>query len=282
MGWACIPRKSDRNSGRFLRACIAELFATFSVVFWGCGAASDAGMVPLTLAFSFGSAIALTAYLFHETSGCHVNPAVSLALFFAQKISLVRCFVYWIMQLLGALLAAALLRLLHGEVVGAVKLTQTHGPDKLPFEEWQGFLLEFFGTLALVYTYLAAGNPYRQTPAASYDLPLALGATYFLTNLVLVSLTGCSLNPARMLMINGFRGEVYHDCWVYIVGPFAASLIGAFSYEMIFSYPLHNARPRVYESEMQTPVTKEEKPQLVFRNEAAMTVEGTNGAICYE
>lgn len=282
MGWACFPRKSDRHSGRFLRSCLAELFATFSVVFWGCGAASENGMVPLTLAFSFGTAIALTAYLFHEMSGCHVNPAVSLALFFAQKISLVRCFVYWIMQFLGALLAAAILRLLNGEVVGTVKLAQEHGPNKLPLEEWQGFLLEFLGTLALVYTYLAAGNPYRHTPAASYDLPLALGATYFLTNLVMVSLTGCSLNPARMLMINGYSGQVLDNCWVYIVGPAAASLIGAFSYEMIFSYPLHNAPPRVYEAEMQTPVTKEEKPTMVIRNEAAMTVEGPNGAICYE
>ena len=56
-GWALLPRVSDRKTGRIVRSCFAELFGTFSVVFWGAGAALDAADATKTLHLAFGFGI---------------------------------------------------------------------------------------------------------------------------------------------------------------------------------------------------------------------------------
>ena len=53
-GWSLLPRVSDRKTGRIIRSCFAELFGTFSIVFWGAGAAFNKEMTTLHLAFGFG------------------------------------------------------------------------------------------------------------------------------------------------------------------------------------------------------------------------------------
>ncbi|KAL5270594.1 hypothetical protein ACHWQZ_G001335 [Mnemiopsis leidyi] len=194
-GWSILPRKSDRVNGKLLRSCIAESFGTFSVVFWGTGAAIESNV-----ALGFGIATAVTAYIFHDISGAHFNPAVSLAMFVAQRISLVRCLLYWAMQLLGAVLGA--------------------------------------GSFTIIFTYLAATNTERRQRVSSYDFPLAVGLAVYVVHLTLHPLTGAGVNPARALMVNAVNKEVRHSIWVYIVGPLIASLVGALSYELIFSYPL--------------------------------------------
>ncbi|KAL5270593.1 hypothetical protein ACHWQZ_G001335 [Mnemiopsis leidyi] len=231
-GWSILPRKSDRVNGKLLRSCIAESFGTFSVVFWGTGAAIESNV-----ALGFGIATAVTAYIFHDISGAHFNPAVSLAMFVAQRISLVRCLLYWAMQLLGAVLGAAILLLVNGTVVGAVDLRKEAGViEEVP--DWAGFIAELIGSFTIIFTYLAATNTERRQRVSSYDFPLAVGLAVYVVHLTLHPLTGAGVNPARALMVNAVNKEVRHSIWVYIVGPLIASLVGALSYELIFSYPL--------------------------------------------
>lgn len=236
-GWSLLPRKRDRQTGRLLRACLAELFGTFSLVFWGCGAAAHGAASTAThISFAFGFGIATAVHIFSDISGAHLNPAISLALFVAQRISVVRCFFYWIMQFLGGALAAAIWFLLNGKVPGLVSLREADVALNVDaISPWQGLLLEVFGTLMLVYLVLAATNEARDMRTSSYEVPLAVGICVFVVHLVLVPLTGCGINPVRGLMPSVIADDVRSYHWIYVVGPLIASIIGAFTYELIFS-----------------------------------------------
>src|SRR5580704_13679080 len=95
---------------------VAEFIGTFALVFIGCGAAVIGGMGSgatgidvLGISFAFGLAIVAMAYGIGPISGCHVNPAVSFGVFVAGAMSLADMFRYWIAQVLGAIVGAAVL-----------------------------------------------------------------------------------------------------------------------------------------------------------------------------
>src|SRR6185437_1947253 len=98
---------------------LAEFIGTFTLVFFGCGAAVIAGMGSgptainvLGIAFAFGLAIVAMAYGIGPISGCHVNPAVSFGVYIAGRMSLSELITYAIAQVLGAIVAAAVLYLI--------------------------------------------------------------------------------------------------------------------------------------------------------------------------
>src|SRR6201996_7149423 len=102
-----------------MQKSIAEFIGTFTLVFFGCGAAVIGGMGTgatainvLGIAFAFGLAIVAMAYGIGPISGCHVNPAVSFGVFVAGRISLADLISYAIAQLFGALAGAAVLYLI--------------------------------------------------------------------------------------------------------------------------------------------------------------------------
>ena len=96
---------------------IAEFIGTLTLVLFGCGAAVLGGMDhvgQLGISIAFGGAIVAMAYGIGSISGCHVNPAVSLAAFAAGRMTLKDMLVYWVAQFAGALAGAALLAVIAG------------------------------------------------------------------------------------------------------------------------------------------------------------------------
>ena len=98
---------------------LAEFIGTFALVFFGCGAAVVGGMGSgptavnlLGIASAFGFAIVAMAYGIGSISGCHVNPAVSFGVFVAGRMSASDMISYWIAQVLGAIVGAAVLYLI--------------------------------------------------------------------------------------------------------------------------------------------------------------------------
>jgi aquaporin Z len=98
---------------------IAEFIGTFTLVFFGCGAAVIAGMGTgptsidvLGIAFAFGLAIVAMAYGIGQISGCHVNPAVSFGVLVAGRMSKDEFIQYVIAQVLGAIAAALVLSII--------------------------------------------------------------------------------------------------------------------------------------------------------------------------
>lgn len=255
-GWALLPRKVDRQTGRFIRDCTAEIFGTFSLIFWGCGSTAS-GSSALHIAFGFGFGIATTVHIFNDISGANLNPAVSLALFVAQKISFLRCVVYIICQFLGGFLASALLYGICGTVPGCVKLGKYHELD-CSFENaaesacsvknvtaittGTGFVLELIGTLLLVFLVLATTNE-KRGQSSSYHQPLSIGVCVFVIHLVLIPLTGCGINPVRGIVPNILAENVEGYHWIYIIAPLCASVVGALSYLLFFD-PHYPAQPK--------------------------------------
>src|SRR5208283_2460515 len=98
----------------------AELIGTFALVLVGCGSAVIAGKyIGFTgIAFAFGLTVLVMVYAIGNISGCHINPAISLAMLVAGRISWKDTIFYIIFQCIGALLAAALLWLIASGMPG--------------------------------------------------------------------------------------------------------------------------------------------------------------------
>ena len=124
---------------------IAEFIGTLTLVLFGCGAAVLAGpdfVGQLGIALAFGFAIICMAYGIGPVSGCHVNPAVSLAAFVAGRMSVRHLLVYWVAQFLGALAGAAILMV----------LAKTGAESGLGRNGWgPGYLGEYSMQAALVF-----------------------------------------------------------------------------------------------------------------------------------
>lgn len=218
-----------------LREILAEILGTFFLIVLGCGGVQ--GVVALDGAFgsaqvlqiglAFGLGIGGTVHLFSDISGGQLNPAVSFGLFFARKLSLYRAAILTIAQIIGGLIAAAILKALFSKTgcPGVVEMTVSSGV---------GLVLEFLGTLFLVLTVLATIND-KRGHAPGYLQPLSIGIAILVAHMFLVPLTGCGINPARSLATNIVEGKIKSDFYGYILGPLLASLVGGLLYEFLFS-----------------------------------------------
>jgi aquaporin Z len=220
----------------------AEFIGTLILVLFGCGAAALAGaqVGPLGVALAFGFAIVALAYAFGPISGGHVNPAVSLGVFLAGRMSLREMLLYWAAQFLGALAGAVIVRAIAG------------GNQELGQNGWgPGYGAEFgLGSAAgfeVVMTALFVGVILGSTgPGASAGFAgLAIGLTLAAIHIVGIPITGVSVNPARSFgpaVLVG--GQALSQLWLFIVAPALGAVIGAAPFRLGL---LHAAPPPVPE-----------------------------------
>jgi len=225
-------------SCKLVREVLAELIGTFYLIILGTGGvlASVKGwdkegelesMRVLQIAFSFGLGIGGAVHIFSDISGGQYNPAVSFGLFFARKLSLYRAVVLSVVQILAAILGAAIMKAIFGEVPGVVEIAEGTS-------SFAGLILEILGTLFLVLTVLSTTNSARGH-SAGYLQPLSIGIAIFVAHLFLVPYTGCGINPARALGTNIVAGKVKGEIYAYILGPLIAALGGGVIYEFLFN-----------------------------------------------
>jgi aquaporin Z len=211
----------------------AELFGTFVLVFAGLGAAvlggGQGGVVGIALAF--GIALMAMAYTIGPISGCHINPAVSLGMFLSKRMPLRDMFLYWASQVIGAILAAAVVLVIAHQGSGSFDPSVTgfgangYGEHSPGHYSWLGALIaETFLTMILVLTVLGATDE-RVPPGFA---PIPIGLTLTAIHFAGLPVTNGSFNPARSIgpaiFVGGWAME---QIWLFIVAPMLGAVLAS-------------------------------------------------------
>ena len=224
-----------------MKKYFAELIGTFVLTFLGCatamfiGCATPAGVVGTAIAF--GLTVVAMAYTIGGISGCHINPAITLAVALSKRMTWKDACGYWVGQLLGGILAGACLLLLVNVVTpGATECTfgvniaenmQGLGTNGVANAGGAGgaFLVEVIATFLFVLVVL--GTTDSKVGAGNFA-GLAIGLTLILIHLVCINLTGTSVNPARSIGPALFAGgQALCDLWVFICAPLVGAILSA-------------------------------------------------------
>ncbi len=226
-----------------MKKYIAEFIGTMVLVTMGCGTAMlvgcDAanGSGYLLTAMAFGLSIVAMAYSIGNISGCHVNPAVSLAVLITGGIDTKDFVGYVVSQVLGALAGALLLMGIFS--MGAVTdLTGGLGSNGLAGVHDSivaGLLVECVLTFIFVLAILGVtSSKFNHAPLAG----LVIGLTLFFVHILGIGLTGTSVNPARsfgpaLVALFTGNGAPLASLWVFIVGPLVGAALAAFVYQFL-------------------------------------------------
>ena len=213
-----------------MKKYFAECIGTFVLTLLGCGTAmflgcgEPAGVVGTAIAF--GLTVVAMAYTIGNISGCHINPAITFAVALSGRMSWKDACGYWCGQLIGGIIAGAILLLLT-KVVAAPDLTGGLGTNGVANAGGIGgaLLVEFIATFIFVLVVLGATDAKL---GAGKPAGLAIGLTLILVHLVCINLTGTSVNPARSIgpaLFNG--GESLANVWVFILAPMAGAALSA-------------------------------------------------------
>lgn len=214
----------------------AEFVGTFVLVFGGCGSAVLAGgkIGFLGVSLAFGLSLLAMAYTIGHISGCHINPAVTLGLFITKKMERRHLLGYWVAQILGAIFAAAcLLAIAKGAPSGydpaslgfAANGYGAHSPGQ--YGLMAAALTEVILTFFLVLTVIGATD--LKAPVGFAGIPI--GLVLVLIHLVGIPVTNTSVNPARSIGPALFVGGwALQQLWLFIVAPFAGSILAAAVY----------------------------------------------------
>ncbi|MBQ9357442.1 MAG: MIP family channel protein [Prevotella sp.] len=213
-----------------MKKYLAELVGTFTLTFLGCGAAVALGCADsntasvVGTALAFGLAVVAMAYTIGGISGCHINPAITLGQFLTGRMTLKDCGMYMVFQVVGAILAAAVLALVVNTAGGDVAAST--GANTCAFNPTNGLVVE--AVLTMLFVLVVLGATSKTNGATSGFAGLAIGLSLVLIHLVGIHFTGTSVNPARSIGPALFAGgQALSELWVFIVGPFIGGALAA-------------------------------------------------------
>ncbi|KAJ3689138.1 hypothetical protein LUZ61_018302 [Rhynchospora tenuis] len=227
----------ELGSWSFYRAGIAEFMATFLFLYITIltvmgvnNSNSKCATVGIQgIAWAFGGMIFALVYCTAGISGGHINPAVTFGLFLARKLSLTRAVFYIIMQCLGAICGAGVVK---GYQKGLYQSTGGGANVVNPgYTKGSGLGAEIIGTFVLVYTVFSATDAKRNARDSHVPIlaPLPIGFAVFLVHLATIPITGTGINPARSLgaAIIYNKDHAWDDMWIFWVGPFIGAALAA-------------------------------------------------------
>lgn len=210
-----------------MKKYIAEFIGTAVLVLFGCGVAVVSGGNLVATAIAFGLAIVAMAYSIGNISGCHVNPAVSLAMLISKKMSVKDFCGYVVAQVLGAFAGSGILYLILNATTDGVTGLGTNGYGALStlgISAVAAFITEVVLTFVFVYVILGVTSDENKANISG----IVIGLTLTFVHLLGINLTGTSVNPARSLtpaVIMG--GEALSQVWLFIVAPLVGAALAA-------------------------------------------------------
>lgn len=207
-----------------MKKYICEAIGTMVLVLFGCGTAVFTGASVLVTAFAFGLSIVTMAYTIGKVSGCHVNPAVSLAMYLDGQMGLTEMLGYMVSQVVGAVAGSGILAI----IVKCADLDL----DQVSMGA-NGFgRLNFFGALLVevILTFVFIFVIFAVTDRKMKSAGVFIGAALLFVHILGIPLTGTSVNPARSLSAALFGGpasdwDSLKQLWVFIVGPAIGALL---------------------------------------------------------
>jgi aquaporin Z len=221
------------------RKTIAEFTGTAILVFFGVGSAIFGidRIGPTGVAFTFGFTLLALAYSIGPISGCHVNPAVTLGILLRRAMTPIEAAHYWVAQIAGGLLGAALLKIMCSDFGKVHDQTGALGANDWGSTISSGgaFVLEILLTFLLVLVVLLVTG----RAAAPGFAGLAIGIALAVTNFVGIPLDGASVNPARAFGPAVFSGShALSHVWLFIVAPLVGGAAAAIVAPFLESVPL--------------------------------------------
>jgi len=219
----------------------AEMIGTMVLVLMGCGAAvfgsdlmqamgaSTSAAWVLMVAVAFGLAVVAMAYTIGPISGCHINPAISLAAYINKRISFMEMSYYMIAQVIGALIGSGILFALVKTGAATGGITTTGANNFAEGALVPAMIAETVFTFIFILVVLGATDSKNN---ATKFAGLAIGLALVLIHIVCIPITGTSVNPARSIAPAIFEGgAALTNLWVFILCPFVGATLAAFSWK---------------------------------------------------
>lgn len=229
-----------------MKKIIFELIGTFALVFLGCGSviafgapseADTAGLACISL--TFGLTVTVLICFIGKSTGCHINPAITISMLVANKISTERAMQYIIGQFAGATLAAGALYVIWLQVPGFETRHWIAGSNG--WGEGYGGNYNFtwamateagFTFLLMLIFFIA-----RSRWGSSIKAALAIGLAVTLIHLAAFNVTGASVNPARSFgsAIFGYEKNL-SQLWLFIISPIGGAILAALVWTGLFEH----------------------------------------------
>ncbi len=225
-----------------MKKFLAEMFGTLFLVLMACGSAVLAGpsIGVLGIGLCFGLILICLCYCIGNISGCHVNPAVSFAMWISGRMSAKEFGIYVIAQLLGAAVGAAFLfwfvemggpEFVFGGTTPSSGNYLAANVCQPGVSQGMALFVEILFTMVFVLVILGATDPKK---GAGKFSGLAIGIALGLVNIVGIPVDNCSVNPARSFGPALFSSNAWPDFWVMVVGPLVGAALAVFVYTLIF------------------------------------------------
>lgn len=207
---------------------VAEMLGTFALVFAGPGAvavdvASGGAVGTVGVGISFGLIVMAMIFAIGHVSGCHINPAITVAMLVARRITFARATGYIAAQLVGAVLAGlAVVAIVGSKGDAGASVPHIGGTDAAL---WSELILTFF--LGLVVFAVATDSRAQDEMAA-----VAIGGYVGFAAIGWGPVANASMNPARSFG-PAVAANVWDAHWVYWVGPVVGAVLAALVYELL-------------------------------------------------
>jgi aquaporin Z len=221
-----------------IKKYVAELIGTMVLVLMGCGGAVIAGNAfgnfnaigNVGIAFCFGLAVLAMVYAIGSVSGCHINPAITISMLVAGKISVKDTIFYVIFQCVGAIIGAGILY-----TIALGSATYSLAANGLGANQYSTYSLGsvFVAEVVLTFIFILVvhGSTHERAPKGFAGI--AIGLTLVLIHLVAIPIDGTSVNPARSLGPAIFvQGTALSQLWVFWVAPIVGGIIAAFVWKL--------------------------------------------------
>jgi len=225
----------------------AELIGTMVLVLMGCGSAVIAGHSftnglsgngTVGIALAFGISVLVMVYAIGPISGCHINPAISISMLVAGKLSVKDTAFYVLFQCVGAIVGAGILYAvaMGGPAFNAGNLGQNgYGIAGSPagYDLTSALIAEI--VLTFIFLIVIFGSTSDRAPKGFAGI--SIGLTLVLIHLVAIPIDGTSVNPARSLGPALFAGltqgsVALSQLWVFIVAPIIGGIIAALVWKL--------------------------------------------------